>query len=321
MNELTNLQQAQAIIKTGKFLIIAGDEKLLRQLPKGNWIGGTTPYFMGANGGVQTYEQVFITELPSCFTLEAIDVYDSTQLSLITSKCSEHGITFVLMPAFSQICKVFEESVTELEGIFVKNIAGWVSGFDLSDANGKAWVFNGKNGEAYDNRVVVMHTSLPADKIVEMKTANVYRPNNDITITFEETSTEVKEAIINGQKLDFAKYIKDNNVDLNCPMIANFFGNTINVSFQSAQDTVKFFAPVYDGVEYHFAYPVDDYYQEFEKVAPKEDDQVIFSCNCALNYTHGKLKNRKTGQFVGPITFGEIAHQVLNQSLVYITLK
>jgi hypothetical protein len=37
-----------------------------------------------------------------------------------------------------------------------------------------------------------------------------------------------------------------------------------------------------------------------------------------LNYLYGKLEGRKTGDLTGPITFGEIAFQLLNQTLVYL---
>ena len=34
-----------------------------------------------------------------------------------------------------------------------------------------------------------------------------------------------------------------------------------------------------------------------------------------------KLEGKKTGAFTGPITFGEIAYQLLNQTLVYLEVK
>jgi len=37
-------------IEAGESLHIAGSEALLRKLPKGNWIGGSTEYFMSRSG-------------------------------------------------------------------------------------------------------------------------------------------------------------------------------------------------------------------------------------------------------------------------------
>ena len=39
-----------------------------------------------------------------------------------------------------------------------------------------------------------------------------------------------------------------------------------------------------------------------------------------LNYVYGELENKHTGSLTGPMTFGEIAFQLLNQTLVYVTL-
>lgn len=41
--QIRTVKQVAELIKTGKTLLIAGDEKLLKQLPKGSWIAGTIP--------------------------------------------------------------------------------------------------------------------------------------------------------------------------------------------------------------------------------------------------------------------------------------
>ena len=70
------------------------------------------------------------------------------------------------------------------------------------------------------------------------------------------------------------------------------------------------------------ARPVGDYVAEFTSGLPKGlDGRVAFSCNCILNYLHSGLEGRKTGGIVGPITFGEIAYQLLNQTMVYVTVE
>ena len=45
--------------------------------------------------------------------------------------------------------------------------------------------------------------------------------------------------------------------------------------------------------------------------------QPVLSFNCILNYQYGKLEGRKTPPYTGPVTFGEVAYQLLNQTLVY----
>ena len=46
-----------------------------------------------------------------------------------------------------------------------------------------------------------------------------------------------------------------------------------------------------------------------------------YSCNCILNYLYGDLEGKKTGGFTGPVTFGEIAYILLNQTLVKLDVK
>lgn len=60
---LMSLSSASELIRNGNFLSIAGDEAALRQLPPGNWIGGTIPYFMATEGGTVSRAQVFVTQV------------------------------------------------------------------------------------------------------------------------------------------------------------------------------------------------------------------------------------------------------------------
>ncbi len=46
----------------------------------------------------------------------------------------------------------------------------------------------------------------------------------------------------------------------------------------------------------------------------------VLSCNCILNYQYGELEGRKIPPFTGPVTFGEVAYQLLNQTLVYVEI-
>jgi hypothetical protein len=97
----------------------------------------------------------------------------------------------------------------------------------------------------------------------------------------------------------------------------------VNVSIQSLDITgrvVKFFAPVFKDVGYRTAKPVSGYSECFLSAIPATDHAPVFSCNCVLNYLHGQLEGRTTGSMQGPMTFGEIAYQLLNQTLVRITL-
>ena len=63
---------------------------------------------------------------------------------------------------------------------------------------------------------------------------------------------------------------------------------------------------------------VDDYAKEFNRKREEVGAHApVFSCNCILNYLYCGLEGKKIPPYCGPVTFGEIAYQLLNQTLVY----
>ena len=61
---LFTIEEITTKINAGTHLLLAGDEKILKQLPIGNLIGGTIPYFMSENGGLSTKNRIYVTEIP-----------------------------------------------------------------------------------------------------------------------------------------------------------------------------------------------------------------------------------------------------------------
>lgn len=94
----------------------------------------------------------------------------------------------------------------------------------------------------------------------------------------------------------------------------------MNVSIQSTEhEKVSLYAPVFPGVKYRLAKALDNYAACFARAIPTTSEPA-FACNCILNYVYGNLEGRRTGGITGPMTFGEIGCQLLNQTLVYISL-
>ena len=52
MKTLFNVTEVTNMIRAGRKLLLAGDDLLLSQLPRGNWVGGTNPYFATGAGGM-----------------------------------------------------------------------------------------------------------------------------------------------------------------------------------------------------------------------------------------------------------------------------
>jgi len=325
-NILMDKEQVRDLIKDNKSLILAGDEKVLSQLPPGNWIGGTIPYFMGTEGGQFSQNQIFVTEVPEYVKSCKIKTYNKDSIHNIYSDAPETGFNVVIIPASSQTHLSFALNSPNYKGFATKPLIGWISGVSL-DELGKVppKIFNGTTVEAIDDGGIVMQVELPENKISEIQTINIFKQGAGDTITFSTDGFSAKEAFINGEKVNFAEYITKNKIDTKLTLVANVYGEMINTSFQSVNEDkneVNFYAPVFTGVRYKIAAPVDNYIQNFRDRIPENlsKDTVYFSCNCILNYLYAELEGKKTSSFTGPITFGEIAYQLLNQTFVFISI-
>ncbi len=312
-------------IKNGKALLIAGDEELLKKLPEGSWIGGTIPYFIGEQGGLMTKEKLYVTELPSYIEDLSIIMHDEASLKNVFIEEPEKTFSFIIIPASSSTHLSFAINGPNYEGFATRPLIGWISGILLDDL-GKITpkIINGITREIRDDGAILMHIKIPDTKYAEINIVNIFEQGTGDIISFEDNGFSVKEAIINGIKQNFAEYIKEKGINTQLPLVANYSGAMINISFQSVDEdikTVNFYAPVFKGIEYKHAKEIQDYVSLFRSQMPQEGDTIIFSCNCILNYLYSELEGKKTGEITGPITFGEIAYQLLNQTMVYLTIK
>ncbi|MBN2012252.1 hypothetical protein JW960_23180 [candidate division KSB1 bacterium] len=318
-------EQVKALIEQGKNLILAGDENVLRKLPTGNWIGGTIPYFMAEEGGRFDQTNIYVTELPDYIKNNFIIVYDEFNLNRVYTDIPENGMGFILIPAACNTHLSFSLNAPGFEKFAFKPLLGWITGVNLADL-GKVSpkVFNGESGKVIEDGAVVFHMQLPENKISDMSIVNVFEQGQGDTFTFPEDGFQVTDVYVNGQKQNFADYLLENKIDTKLPLVADYYGASVNVSFQQIDKDarrVDLYAPVFQNVEYRCAQPVEDYVNLFESNMPKDDvDSIFFSCNCILNYLYSELENKQTGGITGPITFGEIAYQLLNQTMVYLTI-
>ncbi len=133
---------------------------------------------------------------------------------------------------------------------------------------------------------------LPDDKVADLGIINIFEPGDGDTVTSSADGFSHSNARINGKERDFAEYCREIGLDVRLPLVATYCGAKINVSFQAiGEDKVDFYAPVFKDVEYRQARAVEDYVGAF------------------------------TGDLLGPFTFGEVAYQLLNQTLVYLTIE
>jgi len=321
---LNTIEEVSKKINSGKPLLLAGSEAALSQLPKGNWIGGTTSYFIDAEGGTFSDSSIFVNELPPYGTNVQVREYTTQTLPSIFKEAPDKGFSVLILPAGSAVHTAYAEGAPRYEGFVVKPVVGWVSGVPLPEVGRTdPKVFNGKTGESSSSHAVAMHVELPANKIADIEIVNVFTPGNGDKITFPVSGFVQEQCSVNGKPMNFAHYLSTVGADLRLPLTANYNGSVINVSIQATEEAtglVRLYAPAFAGVEYTFAAPVNDYVQAFEAALPKNNKDATFACNCILNYMYANLGGHSAGSVPSMVTFGEIAHQLLNQTLVRLLI-
>jgi hypothetical protein len=326
MNCLITVEQAKELIASSDYFSFAGSESQLDQLPAGNWIGGTIPYFMTDMGGVVSQDKIFVTSLSDLGTV-SIASFTANELGGICANAPDNGFALTIIPAGSQSHQSFAADAANFEGAFIRPTIGWVSGVHLSQIGQVTpKVYDGGGPWKYEDKAVVAYVSLPEEKLASVEIVNLFEPDDGDVLRFPRTSFEVDECEVNGEKTNFAEYVRHRGLSHGqLPLVGDFAGAYINVSLQqvgSTGDQTQLFAPVFPGVDYRFAKPVADYAAAFRsKLAGQHTGDQAMSCNCILNFVFGELEGKAIGGLQGPVTFGEIAYQLLNQTMVVLRIE
>ena len=322
MKKLQTVEEVIQLIEAGKVLSLAGDERVLSQLPRGQWIAGSTPYFMGATQGEFSQEKVYVDEISSDITNHKIVTYDKDTLPSFTHDRFENGYSILVIPAFSEVHSDFALHADDYDHLYDNPVLGWVSGIDL-DSSDTPKVYDGASGSELTDKVVALHVELPANQMPQLEILNIHKPDPaSPVIEFDGDAFEAGDCIIDGERVNFAEYVTANNIDIKSPLTSDYSGAIINTCIKEVNTDdgkVFFYAPVFTGREYRLALPLEDYAAEFASSLPKGKADMQFSCNCILNFLYGELQGKRAG-FPGPITFGEIGYRLLNQTMTYLEI-
>lgn len=318
---LLSVAQANTVIERGGPLVVAGSNTALAALNPGNWIGGSIPYFITTKGGVCDQENVFVNEITLPITSWSIKSYGAMALSRLATDAYENGFSYIIIPANSAAHLEYAMHATEYPDIFMRPIMGWISGVHLNDLACEApVVVDGRTGMIQSTEAIVLHVELSPDTQAMVQTVNLFRPGKGPALRFSEPGFSASTALVDGQRVNLVRFMQEHGWDASRPLVADYAGTHLNVSIKSINERsgrVSFYAPVFPHVIYREAAPVKDYVTAFSAAVPQNIKPVL-SCNCVLNCLYGKLEGRHTGAFTGPATFGEIAHQLVNQTLVYL---
>ncbi len=322
-SKLYNIEEVYELIEQGDLLGLAGDEKVLSKLPKGNWIAGTIPYFMDIDQALFTQEKIYVNKLSDKDSNFKIKTFDENDIDSLLDDSFENGFSFIIIPAFQNVHSAYALKMPNNTNLYNNPVVGWVSGVELNSLDTPK-IYNGLTGKSFEDQAVIAHIELPKNKIGQLDIINIFKQDKKSPqIQFFIDSFEVVNCLIDGVEHNLAEYISKNNIDTKLPLIADYTGASINVSIKEVDTDngiVSFFAPVFEGKVYKFAAPIDNYVNEFEINVKQLDHKNEFSCNCILNYLYGELEGKKINNVKGPITFGEIAYQLLNQTLVTLNI-
>ncbi|WP_091147720.1 hypothetical protein [Novosphingobium sp. CF614] len=323
VNGLMPVDAVADLIRAGACLSLAGRKEALDALPAGRWIGGTSPYFMTAEGGrIVTGQEVFVTDLGAIGDV-SIGIYGADELEQISGEAPDQGFALAVIPAGSRCHAEFAKNAATYPMAFMRPTVGWISGYDLGEPGASAWVYDGRSGAAFADRVVVAHVAFGDDADALIEIVNIFAPEGEDVIRFDETGFTPRWCTVNGERRRFADYVMARGRQAgDLPLVGDFAGAHVNASLKSidaAAGTVELYAPVFPGVDYAFAAPVGDYAGSFrEALSTRSFDGAAWSCNCILNFLFGKLEGVAIGGLAGPVTFGEIAYQLLNQTMVVV---
>jgi len=311
-------EEVSDMIHSGKRLLLAGDNRLLSQLPAGNWIGGTTPFFiLYPENRTTSFDKIFVTTLPDFVTKTEIREYDETTIQNIFNDGPENGFTTLIMPFASPVAVEYSLHASDYENFAVHPVCGWLSGQPeevlLTE---KSYSASGIGPCLYSDKAIAMHISLPESKFAEISIFNPYKQGNGDSIMFDYSSLTVTEAIINGEKRNFAEYLREVGYNMLIPLVTNYSGAMINVViFEVGESKVQLTAPVFKNVDYRIA-AIDNNIAEPSLVS----DRIIFSITCVGNFFQPGYCEKYLQKMNGPAVFGEIAYQQMGLTTVYVTV-
>ena len=323
-NGLYTIADASAIIASGSVVVVAGTAALLHRLPAGYWVGGTMHYFMTSEGGSEATDRVFVTELPVDATDVSIRTYRAGELQSIVTDAPANGFSFIVIPAESAAHLEYAARAPYFPGLFRAPIVGWISGVSLRELGQVVpLAISGLDRRMETEQAVVMHVSLPAERVARVDIVNMFRAGSGDVFTFAADTLVATECRVNGKLRNLAEYVTESGIDTRLPLVADYAGVPVNTSFQGVDAenrVVTFYAPVFRGIEYRLAEPVLDYAAAFAVAVEHAGVDAAFACSCILNYVYGALEGRVIGHLAGPMTFGEVAYQLLNQTAVYLSI-
>jgi hypothetical protein len=326
------------MIGEGRVLLLAGAEEDLATLPEGCWIGGTAGYFVTPQGGVAAAGQIFYADFTTITNGASWRSFEAGNIHEIGQHYPHNGFAILILPGFSKLLGEVTGRIMEFDGLYNLPLMGWVSAVALDGLPNilpreRPKTFAG-GPQAEDERAAVLYVSLPEQCFAQLHIANLFTPGSGPQIRFPAPGqTSDGDCLIGGERSNLAQYIAERGIDRRLPLIADHEGALLNVAILMADaqsGRMMFLSPVSPALTYRFAEDVLDYAAEFARAAAEIAlDKAAHACICALHYHYAGLMLLKEDasplpfcgpDITAPVTFGQIAYTVLNQTLTCLTI-
>lgn len=314
---LRNIEEVTELIRQGKPLMVAGLRDTLKKLPKGNWIGGTIPFV----NHPEQEDQLEITMLPSSISKVRLKLYSIENIHFIRHDAYQNGFTFLILPAESRIHHSFAMNSRDYPFQDKGIVTGWVSGYPEQE-NPEAYCIYGPTGSWYKDKAVTLHCQLKPGYRADLRTLNLFTARDGPDIQFMESGFSCKRIMVDGREYDLPVFLEEFSLSADQPLISVEAHEGCNVSMQQITgEELKFFAPVFRDQSYRIAHPISRYHEKFqERLQELKQDKAftVFQCNCILNHEPGIEPDQEFHH--GPVSFGEIAEHLLNQTALSLRI-
>ena len=198
-NMFVSRSEAAAVIGTGAVALLAGSEAALASLPPGQWIGGTTVYFMTDQGVVVDTERLFCTVIDEAVEAR-IAHFALAEHSILTAGQYRNGFTYVLVPAFSAAHRSYALNAAGFANLDAQPVMGWVTGVAVDEIGVRPpKVFHGATGQAFEDAVLALYVCLPDGITAELDTVNLFTQGTGPEIVFPQTGFLAGDCLVDGE--------------------------------------------------------------------------------------------------------------------------
>ena len=320
-NKLYSKEQVIEFIKQGRIMHLCGNENTLKDLPKGNWVAGMSPYFMDDVGKISDSKIYvddfsFIAEDCEMATFDEVDIHEIAKRNKYSN-----GFIFMVLPIDSQVYYTFASHSLEYDHIYDNPVVGYVSSVHVEDY-GKVQpkVAIGSESVLHADKAAVLYVKVSDRLRVRTEIMNLDTIDHDSApVRFPKNSFIQGDCLIDGKPGKIANYLEEQKSRIgHYPQLITSQNGALVIRDIKSVDLntgeVIFFSPAYESDTYYTVKYNNDYFATFNRRLGRKTD-VIACMSCTSYFLQGDFEYRHI-DFNGVYTFGEIAYQLLNKTIV-----